>query len=136
MRVEQQVVALAELDGSQLRQRWEEETGGPAPSISPKLLRLALGYQLQAKALGDLPASARRKLAQFASGKSRSRPVSAGMRLVREWHGTTHVATIDDCGIVHWNGRGRKSLSAVARAITGQQWSGPAFFGLRKAVGS
>jgi len=136
MKVEQQVTALAKLDGFQLRQRWEEETGAPAPSVSPKLLRLALGYQLQTKSLGDLPASARRKLAQIASGKSQSRPVSAGMRLVREWHGTTHVATIDDRGIVHWNGREWKSLSAVARAITGQHWSGPAFFGLRKAVSS
>lgn len=136
MKIEQQVIALAQLDGSQLRQRWEEETGGLAPNVSPKLLRLALGCQFQAKALGDLPASARRKLAQLASGKSRSRPVSAGMRLVREWHGTTHVVTIDDRGTVHWNGREWKSLSAVARAITGQQWSGPAFFGLRKPVSS
>lgn len=42
MTIEQQVIALSELEGSQLRQRWEEETGGPAPSVSPKMLRLAL----------------------------------------------------------------------------------------------
>jgi len=58
------------------------------------------------------------------------------MRLVREWHSITHVVTVDDSGTVHWNGREWTSLSAVARAITGQRWSGPAFFGLRKAVGS
>ena len=131
MTVEQQVLALAELDGSQLRQRWKEVSGQPAPGVSPKLLRLALAYELQVKAFGELPASARRVLAQIAKGK-RSQPVSAGMRLVREWHGTTHVATIDEQGRVLWNGRAWTSLSAVARAITGQQWSGPAFFGLRK----
>jgi len=136
MTIEQQVIALAELEGSQLRQRWEQETGGPAPSVSPKMLRLALGYQLQAKAFGDLPGPARRKLAQLANGKSRSRPINAGMRLVREWHGIAHVVTVDDHGAVHWNGREWKSLSAVACAITGQHWSGPAFFGLRKTVPS
>ena len=131
MTVEQEVRALAELEGPRLRQRWQEFTGQPSPGVSPKLLRLALGYELQVKALGDLPASARRELAQIAKGK-RSQPVGAGMRLVREWHGTTHVATIDEQGRVLWNGRTWTSLSAVARAITGQQWSGPAFFGLRK----
>lgn len=132
MKIELQVNALAELDGSQLRQRWQEETGKAAPSVSPKLLRLALAYHLQVAALGDLPGAAKRELAQIAKGK-RPQPVGSGMRLVREWHGTTHVVTIDEKGRAVWNGREWGSLSAIAKAITGQQWSGPAFFGLRKA---
>ena len=131
--MEQQVDALAELDGPQLRQRWKDMTGQAAPSVSSKLLRLALACHLQAKAFGDLPASARRELAQIAKGK-RSQPIRTGMRLVRESHGITYVATVDEAGRVVWNRRKWTSLSAVARAITGQQWSGPTFFGLRKAA--
>jgi hypothetical protein len=134
MDVEKQVMALAELDGAQLRQRWEEVTGSRAPVISPKLLRLALAYRIQADALGDLSPGARRRLAQIAGGRSTTRPLRAGTRLLREWQGVTHIVTIDEAGIIRWNDREWRSLSAVARAITGGHWSGPAFFGLRKAA--
>jgi hypothetical protein len=53
------------------------------------------------------------------------------MRLVREWHGTVHVVTVDEDGSIHWNGRSWRSLSEIARTITGTRWSGPAFFGLK-----
>jgi len=132
--MEKEIMALAELDGSQLRQRWEKLTGSPAPSVSPKLLRLALAWHIQADALGGLSASARRRLAQAAGGKSTTQPASAGTKLVREWQGVTHVVTIDENGIIRWNDREWASLSAVACAITGGHWSGPAFFGLRKKV--
>jgi hypothetical protein len=134
MDVEKQVMALAELDGPRLRQRWEEVTGSRAPAVSPKLLRLALAYRIQADALGDLSPAARRRLAQIAGGRSTTQPAHAGMRLIREWQGVTHIVTIDEAGIIRWNDRDWRSLSAVARAITGGHWSGPAFFGLRKAA--
>lgn len=134
--IKNQVLALEALDGPQLRQRWLTVTGQLAPSISPRLLRLALGYRLQANALGDLSLTSRRKLAQIAGGRSTTRPTSAGMRLVREWQGTTHVVTIDEAQTIRWNGQQFASLSAVARAITGGHWSGPAFFGLRSGVKS
>lgn len=134
MEIEKKVMTLAELDGAQLRQHWETLMGGPAPSISPKLLRLALAWQIQADALGGLSVAARRKLAQAAGGKSMTQPAGAGTKLVREWQGMTHVVTIDENGTIRWNGREWTSLSAVARAITGGHWSGPAFFGLRKPL--
>ena len=58
------------------------------------------------------------------------------MRLVRVWNDTTHVVTVNDDGAIVWNGKTWKSLSVVARAITGTQWSGPRFFGVanRKAA--
>ena len=108
--------------------------GRPAPGVSPKLLRLALAWRIQADAFGGLSASCRRRLAQAAFGKSTTQPASAGTKLVREWQGVSHVVTIDENGTIRWNGREWKSLSAVARAITGGHWSGPAFFGLRKAL--
>lgn len=132
MDIEQEVAALTELDGNQLRQRWEKLTGSTAPSVSPKLLRLALAWRIQAVVLGGLSAATRRRLAQATGGKSMTQPAGAGTRLAREWNGVTHIVTIDENGIIRWNGREWRSLSAVARAITGGHWSGPAFFGLRK----
>jgi hypothetical protein len=54
------------------------------------------------------------------------------MRLVREWNGKVHVVTIGEDNVISWNDRHWRSLSEVARAITGTRWSGPAFFGLKQ----
>ncbi|MBN9071997.1 MAG: DUF2924 domain-containing protein [Rhizobiales bacterium] len=134
MDVSDEVRALAKLDGPQLRQRWQDLVGRPAPSVSPKLLRLALAWHIQATAMGGLSAAARRKLAQAAGGKSTTQPARAGTKLMREWQGSVHVVIIDENGIIRWNDREWTSLSAVVRAITGGHWSGPAFFGLRKTL--
>jgi hypothetical protein len=58
------------------------------------------------------------------------------MRLVREWEGKVHIVTICEDNVIRWQDREWRSLSEVARAITGTRWSGPAFFGLntRKAA--
>ena len=52
-----------------------------------------------------------------------------GARLVREWNGSTHMVEVVDGGFV-WNGERHRSLSVIARTITGDRWSGPRFFGL------
>lgn len=82
--IENAVLALEAQDGTKLRQRWERMMGGSAPSVSPKLLRLALASQIQASALGGLSVAARRELAQAVGGKSMTQPASAGTKLVRE----------------------------------------------------
>jgi len=126
---------LSQLDGmgsAELRRYWRELTGEPAPQVSPKLLRLALAYELQAYEQGGLSRRAQQVLDQVAGGKTRTRAVQAGMRLVREWNGTLHVVTIEADNTVEWNGKTWNSLSEVARAITGTRWSGPAFFGLKQ----
>ena len=56
--------------------------------------------------------------------------------LIREWNGVVHVATVEADGTVRWNGKAWKSLSEVARTITGTRWSGPAFFGLKRKTGA
>jgi DNA-binding transcriptional MocR family regulator len=71
------------------------------------------------------------RLAQLAGGKTRTTQASPGMRLVREWNGVLHVVTVAEDGAVLWNEKSWRSLSEVARAITGTRWSGPAFFGLK-----
>jgi len=129
--VADELASLDELGSAELRRHWRELTGEPAPQVSPRLLRLALSYELQARAQGGLSRRAQQVLDQVAGGKTRTRAVQPGMRLVREWNGTLHVVTIAADNRVQWNGKTWNSLSEVARAITGTRWSGPAFFGLK-----
>ncbi len=99
-------------------------------------------YKLQERALGGLSKSILRKLesvnARAGSGDARkpTPPISLkpGTRLVREWRGVTHTVLVHADG-VEWNGRRYRSLTIVAREITGARWSGPRFFGLRKRAG-
>jgi len=126
-----QLAELALISSAELRRRWRELVGEPAPQVSPKLLRLALAYELQAHQHGGLSRRAQQVLGQVSGGKTRTRTVQAGMRLVREWQGTLHVVTVEPDHTVQWNGKSWNSLSEVARAITGTRWSGPAFFGLK-----
>lgn len=121
---------LTTMSSAELKIEWARITKRPAPRVSPSMLRLALGYELQAKALGGLSRTSRRQLDQPGQ-RSLARPLVPGMRLVREWHGTVHVVTVHEDGGIHWNGRSWRSLSEIARTITGTRWSGPAFFGLK-----
>ena len=100
--VEADVRALCpSLDGAASpRQRWLDLVGTTAPSVSPKLLRLAVAWQIQAVAFGGLSPLVRRRLVQAHAAKSRTSRVGAGTRLVREWQGTTHVVLIDCKGVV------------------------------------
>ena len=126
------LAALATLSPAQLREQWRKVTGKVLPRVSPALLRLALGYELQTKALGGLSRSSQQRLAQLAASKTQTRSTTPGMRLVREWHGTVHIVTVGEDGAIRWNEREWKSLSEIARTITGTRWSGPAFFGLKE----
>lgn len=132
MQVEQEIAVLADLTSAQLRERWAELTGSAVPKVSPALLRLALAWELQAKAHGGLPREVTRALDQQARGLTRTSPARTGMRLVREWNGRTHVVTVGEDQVIRWEERSYGSLSEVARAITGTRWSGPAFFGLKR----
>ena len=130
--LDRELAALAGMDGAALRARWAALTRCPVPRVSPALLRLALARELQAPVSGGLPRRLSQQLDQLAAGKTRTRPARPGMGLVREWNGTVHVVTIGEDGVIRWSERDWRSLSEVARAITGTRWSGPAFFGLRQ----
>lgn len=132
--VEERLAALPDMSSRELRDLWVELTGTPSPRISPKLLRLALAWEIQASVHGGLSRATKQRLAQIASGKSRTRPAQAGMRLVREWDGEVHIVTIGEDKVIRWRDREWRSLSEVAREITGTRWSGPAFFGLKKRI--
>ena len=133
-KLEAQLAAIETMPSKQLREEWSRFAGSPPPRIPPKLLRMALAWELQAKALVGLSRTTQSKLAQIAASKSRTAAVSPGMRLFREWQGRMHVATIGEDKVIRWEDREYRSLSEVAKAITGTHWSGPAFFGLRKKL--
>jgi hypothetical protein len=112
----------------------------PPEQISRQLLAQAIGHRMQVKALGGLSFHSRRALesASEDQGSKRARKSSSsdtdtGTILVRVWHGESHQVQVLKVG-VEYRGRRYRSLSEVARAITGTRWSGPAFFGLKDAA--
>jgi Protein of unknown function (DUF2924) len=142
------LVRLPELDLGELRQQWRALYKADAsPHLSRELLVRAVAYRMQEAALGGLRPKRQRQLRHFAQqlkesgeGRIRSRPeLKPGTRLVREWRGRTYEVLVLDDGF-SWQGTPYRSLSALARKITGTAWSGPLFFGLKTtrstAVGS
>jgi hypothetical protein len=131
--VARELAALTEMDRAALLQRWRRAFGREAPPrLSRTLMEKAIAYDLQVKAFGGLPARTRRALRAAAKADGRSslsKLPSRGTRLIREWHGTVHEIEVLEDGYL-WRGVRHRSLSAIARAITGTKWSGPRFFGL------
>jgi hypothetical protein len=119
---------------------WEAVIGSPpAPYLSVPFMQKAILYELQCKALGGLPAATRRALKQIANGDdiatSTPAKLSVGAHLVREWNGRTYQVHVVEGGF-ELDGKHWKSLSAIAKHITGATWSGPRFFGLNGRVGA
>jgi len=135
-----EIAALSQASAADLRSRWRAlYATEPPPRISRGLLIRALAYRIQEQALGGLKPSTRRLLAKVAADASAHRPIEVtaqpiikpGTVLLREWHGTQHQVIVRE-GAVEFQGQTYKSLSEVARRITGTSWSGPLFFGLRR----
>ncbi|PWK54604.1 DUF2924 domain-containing protein [Silicimonas algicola] len=124
------VAGLEQMDRAALSAAWSELFDTPVPkSLSQPLLRRFLARRLQEEAGASLSARHRKVLADAAAKPTRS--VLPGGRLIREWNGVTHIVDVTEAGFV-WNGETHRSLSQVAKAITGAHWSGPRFFCLRK----
>ena len=130
--IDPQVDALASLDLLQLRAAWPLRYG-PLPSTrSPELLRLMLGWRLQASGHGGLDAGSRRQLQRTGRLECEGRALGVGARLTRQWQGQRVEVVVTEDGF-EWNGTSYKSLSSAATAIAGSRWNGPRFFGLRVA---
>ncbi len=134
-----EIAALFDLSLGELKDRWRYVYGTePPPRSSRKLLVSAIGYRMQERVFGGLKLSVRRLLeraSEDAGGHriSRTRPVtraSAGTVLIRDWQGKSHHVTVLDRGVLYRK-KNYRSLSQVARVITGCRWSGPLFFGLK-----
>jgi hypothetical protein len=139
---------LPDLDRLTLMEQWRKlyRTEPPA-RIGNNFLISAIACRLQEQALGGLKPSTQRYLAGIAGDASGStgpneKKVTApptvlkpGARLLREWHGITHEVVVLEDGVM-FKGKRYRSLSEVARTITGTRWSGPLFFGVRRTNSS
>lgn len=129
-RIEAEVEALAAMNLEELRAVWRSRYGAPPKMRSPQLLRLNLAWRIQADAFGGLDAETRRRLRRGGAGASAADRLQPGVRLMREWKGVPHEVVVEEGGF-RYDGRVWKSLSEIARHISGSRWNGPRFFGLR-----
>lgn len=137
------IEGLAALDRPALEAAWRRLHGrAPPKRLGRDLLIRVVAYQLQVETLGGLSPAARRRLQGIALAVCGGRPVPTaaarsikpGTRLLREWHGQLHEVQAVESGFL-WQDHRWRSLSEIARAITGSRWSGPAFFGLTHRQG-
>lgn len=124
------VAAIVPMNLAELRTEWARRYGAAPRHRSADLLRRVLAWRVQADLLGGFDAATLKLLAN--SNASLNLKAQPGMRLAREWAGKRHEVVVIESGIVY-NGETFGSLSEVARHITGMQWNGPRFFGLRQA---
>jgi hypothetical protein len=136
-----QLAALKTAPIGVLKQKWRDLYESEPPPYNRRFLEHRLAYRIQELAYGGLKPETLRRLRELAEtldgGKvdvrrrraDHDRPI-AGTRLIREYQGIEHCVTVRDDGF-EYQGRPYKSLSAIARAITGTQWNGRVFFGLK-----
>jgi hypothetical protein len=135
-----QLAALKGAPADALKARWRELFDGEPPAYNRRFLESRLAYRIQELAYGGLTPETLERLKALAKQQAanegparKDRPVFrpvAGTRLIREWEGVEHCVTVrtDD---FEYMGRPYKSLSSVAREITGTKWNGWVFFGLK-----
>jgi hypothetical protein len=135
------LAALKNKTVNELKAEWQALFDAPAPNNSRAFLEFRIAYRIQELTYGGPDKQTRRLLdlladevegtltrkAQIADPRN---PV-VGTKLIREWDGIAHTVTVLKEGF-EWGGQRYKSLSAVARAITGTRWNGYRFFGLRE----
>ena len=137
-----QVAALKGMETTALKKMWRDLFDAEPPPYNKRFLVNRLSYRLQELAFGGLSEKTEERLDAMANDPAcadparmrrgiAARPV-AGTRLMREWQGVEHYVTVLDDGF-EYQGCKYKSLSVIARTITGTRWSGPAFFGARKS---
>jgi hypothetical protein len=139
--VADRLARLETLDLSAMRQEWRRLYRAEPPRLSRDLMMRAIAYRIQEIAFGGLAKATLRRLASLAAGfesDGRIAPpaqprIKPGARLVREWHGRTHAVVVTEDGF-EFEGKLYRSLTSIAREITGASWSGPRFFGLAKTA--
>ncbi len=131
------VTSLKGLNAEALRQAWRDQLSVEPPLLrAPELLRRELAARLQARSFGGLDAQLKLRLDRLAQQSKRStapKPAAGrppvGTTLIKEWDGVRHSVVVLKDGFLY-DGESYRSLSQIARAITGVRWSGPRFFGL------
>ena len=141
-----QLAELENLSTKDLRTKWEVLHGQSPPRFNRQFLIKRLAYRIQEIAYGGLDEQTRKRMDDLLNDegydalgrKGKNLPRCANLNnivpgtiLTREWQGERHEVIARDGGTFEYRGMPYRSLSAVARAITGTRWNGPAFFGLR-----
>lgn len=129
---------LLALPRAELRRRWEEANARPAPKVEVSLLARDLAWGQQAAIHGGLERHIDKHLSRLCNAAEGAlneqlcvpQVAGAGTRYLREWGGRVHHVEILPSGAYHYDGREWRSLSVIARHITGARWSGPRFFGV------
>lgn len=136
---------LERLPSGELKQRWVEMIGSEPPGYNRTFLIKRLSYRIQELAYGGLRPETRAKLDEVLDGAgydelgrpgAQPKPqlpgngIVPGTVLVRDFQGVRHTVTVLADGF-EYRGKPYRSLSAIAREISGTQWNGPSFFGLR-----
>jgi hypothetical protein len=133
-----QIERLAGLPLKGLKAAWAAEFRRDLPmGLWRDLLLRTLAWRIQEKAFGGHDKATLRLLETYGQkkvGDARCQRLKAGTVLVREFGGTRHTVTIVPEGFV-WQEKTYSSLTAIARIITGSNWNGPRFFGLREGEG-
>jgi hypothetical protein len=126
------LTSLETMPLANLRAEWRARWGPPPELRSVRLLRHSIAWRTQAAVYGDLTSNARRLL-RVASLPTRQ-TLKEGSRVAREYLGVVHEVVAERDGF-RYQERQYRSLSAIARDITGTRWNGPRFFGLRIGAG-
>ena len=134
--------AVAQMDRGTLREEWRRLfRSHPPRRVARGMLALGVAWKIQEKAHGGLSAALRRRLVELANtieqdgdlSQSRVARLRPGAKLVREWRNKTHTVLVIEDGF-EWRGKRWRSLTTIAREITGAHWSGPRFFGLHRTA--
>jgi len=134
MRLDQELAELERLNLAGLREVWARRYGFTPKLRSPELLRLNLAWRMQAEVYGGLDAETRALLRKAPPKRARDPRLVPGTRITKEHLGCRHEVVVADDGAFLYGGRSYRSLSHIAREITGVRWNGPRFFGLREAA--
>ena len=139
-----ELAAIVTMTYAELHLAWRRHYRAiPPKKMSRDILELGIAWKIQENKLGGLGAAVKRQIAELAStmeaksdlAKPRAISLKPGARLLRAWEGVTHEVLVVEDGFL-WAGRTWRSLSAIARAITGTRWSGPRFFGMKVTTDS
>jgi hypothetical protein len=140
--ISRDIAELPALNKGQLLPIWRRNfDDDPPPKLRKELMVPILAYRMQEKEFGGLSHRARKRLREIAESlgpEKRPHPsiapsIRSGTRLIRRWGGEVHEVSVNDAGF-GYRGKQYGSLSKIAREITGTRWSGPLFFGTRKAA--
>ena len=148
--IETKIAALGDLSREQLVATWRRiYNSDPPTGVRRELLMRAAAFQLQEKQFGGMSSEGKRTLRaamktaskqlsvrgdpvaaalQVAGDVTCRHPVRPGARLIRDWNGKTHIVDVTESGFL-FEGMKYRSLSGIAKKITGTSWSGPRFFG-------